>query len=60
MGYEIADYLMKNRIFIPYSHIGIKDTFAESGRYLDIIKKYGLDSKSIETKVKELLNRRQK
>jgi transketolase len=56
MGYEIADYLMQSQFYIPYRHIGIQDTFAESGKYLDIIKKYHLDHTAIMDGVKDLLN----
>ena len=35
--------------------IGINDTFGESGPAVELIKKYGLDSESIYTKVKEFL-----
>ena len=35
--------------------IGINDTFGESGPAVELIKKYGLDSDSIYTKVKEFL-----
>jgi transketolase len=55
MGYEIADYLMQNQLYIPYRHIGIHDTFAESGKYLDVIKKYHLDHTSIVDEVKCLV-----
>lgn len=55
LGYEIADYLMENQFYIPYRHIGIQDTFAESGKYLDIIEKYHLDHTAIVSEVKTLL-----
>ena len=35
--------------------IGINDTFGESGPAVELVKKYGLDSESIYTKVKEFL-----
>lgn len=54
IGYEVADYLTRKRIYIPYNHIGINDTFAESGKYLDIIRKYEIDSNAIIKGVKEL------
>lgn len=47
VGYEMSDYLMKNRVYIPYAHIGIDDTFAESGRYGNIIHKYGIDASAV-------------
>ena len=60
LGYEIADYLMGNQIYVPYRHIGIQDTFAESGKYLDIIQKYRIDHTAIVDEVKALLKGRNK
>lgn len=57
MGYEIADYLITNGIFIPYKHIGINDTFAESGKYLDVINKYGINYLAIEREIKSIFNK---
>lgn len=56
VGYEISDFLMKNSIYIPYTHIGIEDTFAESGLYEEIIHKYGIDCDAIVDGVRKLIN----
>lgn len=56
LGYEIADHLITSGRCIPYNHIGIDDTFAESGRYPDIIRKYRLDSIAIEEEVRKMTN----
>ncbi len=57
MGYEISDYLITNGIYIPYRHIGLNDTFAESGKYLDVINKYGIDHVAIEKEIKLILEK---
>lgn len=56
VGYEIADFLTREDIYIPYRHIGINDTFAESGHYADILKKYGIDSSAIVAGITKLMN----
>jgi len=56
-GYEIANFLMTEGVFVPFAHIGIEDTFAESGKYSDIIAKYNLDSAAIERKAVELMTK---
>ena len=38
--------------------IGVRDTFAESGPYLEVIAKYGLTSPHIVAAVREVLARR--
>ncbi len=40
--------------------IGLQDTFAESGKALELIKKYGLDEKAIEKAVEKVLNKKNK
>lgn len=55
IGYEVANYLINNKIYIPYRNIGIKDTFAESGKYSDIINKYAIDSDAIINSISKLL-----
>ncbi len=56
LGYEIADYLITNRYYILYKHIGLADTFAESGRYQEILGKYHLDGSAIEEEVKKMID----
>jgi transketolase len=40
--------------------IGIRDTFAESGPYLEVIDKYGLTARHIITAVETVLKRKRK
>jgi transketolase len=56
-GYEVANHLMTEGIFVAFDHIGIEDTFAESGKYADIIGKYNLDSAAIERKAAALVKK---
>ena len=44
---------------IPIQRIGVRDTFAESGPYLDLLEKYGLSYGHIEKAAKDVLARKQ-
>ena len=46
LGDSIAQYLSKNYP-LPIEMIGVNDSFGESGKPNDLMKKYGLDAKSI-------------
>ncbi|RMF01788.1 MAG: transketolase family protein [Chloroflexi bacterium] len=46
LGSAVAELLVANNP-IPMRQIGVKDTFAESGPYLEVIDKYGLTSPHI-------------
>ena len=44
---------------IPMQRIGVRDTFAESGPYLEVIDKYGLTARHIVKAVETVLKRKQ-
>lgn len=46
LGGAVCEYYAEH-FQIPVKRIGLKDTFAESGEYLDLLKKYGLSFKDI-------------
>ena len=50
----MAELLVANNP-IPMRQIGVKDTFAESGPYLEVIDKYGLTAPHIANAVQEVL-----
>lgn len=56
LGGLIAEVLSKNRP-TPMESVGLKDTFAESGQPLELIKKYQLDDKAIISAVKRAILR---
>jgi transketolase len=56
LGGLIAEVLAKKRP-TPIEFVGLKDTFAESGKPLELIKKYQLDDKAIITAVKRVILR---
>ena len=46
LGSAVAELLVENHP-IPMKRIGVRDTFAESGPYMDVIHKYGLTAPHI-------------
>ena len=57
LGSAVAEVLVENHP-IPMKRIGVRDTFAESGPYLDLIDQYGLTARHIATAVDEVLKRK--
>jgi len=58
LGSAVAEVLVENNP-IPMKRIGVRDTFAESGPYLDLLDKYGLSAQHIEAAVEEVIERKQ-
>jgi len=52
LGSAVAEVLVEN-CPVPMKRIGLRDTFAESGPYLELLKKYGMDAAAIERAVLE-------
>jgi len=57
LGSAVAEVLVENNP-IPMKRIGVRDTFAESGPYLDLLDKYGLSAPHIEAAVEEVIARK--
>ena len=58
LGSAVAEVLVENNP-IPMKRIGVRDTFAESGPYLEVIHKYGLTSPYIIEAVRDVLVRKE-
>jgi transketolase len=54
LGDSIAQVAAKN-FPIPIEYVGTKDTFGESGKPLDLLKKYGLDTPDIVSAAEKVL-----
>jgi transketolase len=54
LGSAVAEVLVANNP-IPMRQIGVRDTFAESGPYLEVIDKYGLTAPHIANAVREVM-----
>ena len=54
LGGAVCEYYAEH-FQIPVKRIGLKDTFAESGEYLDLLKKYGLSFEDIVMAAENLL-----
>mgnify|MGYP000931730372 CR=1 FL=1 len=59
LGSAVSEVLCEDYL-VPLKRIGIKDTFAESGSYSDILEKYELTANHIVKAVNELLLRKSK
>ena len=57
LGSAVAEVLVENHP-IPMKRVGIRDTFAESGPYLALIKKYGLSAEHIAKAAEEVIVRK--
>lgn len=57
LGGALSEFFAKNKP-IPMEFIGFADTFAESGKPLDLIKKYKMDDAAISEAVKKVISRK--
>ncbi len=55
LGSAVAEVLSENQ-GVPFKRIGVNDSFGKSGKFADIMDKYGLDVKGIIGQIKALLN----
>jgi transketolase len=59
LGDSIAQVLVKNNP-VPQEYIAVDDSFGESGKPADLMKKYGLDSEHIIKAVQKVIERKKK
>jgi transketolase len=57
LGSAVAEVLVENRP-TPMKRVGVRDTFAESGPYLELIDKYGLSARHIVAAAEAVLKRK--
>ena len=57
LGSAVAEVLVENHP-TPMKRIGVRDTFAESGPYLELLEKYGLSANHIVKAVEDVLKRK--
>lgn len=57
LGGAVAECLAEN-CPVPLERVGVKDTFAECGPYLDLLDKYGLNAESIVSAARRALARK--
>lgn len=58
VGSFVGDYLARNNVRVPYDHIGLEDSFAESGDYQEVIEAYGLGDAHIASVARHLCGRK--
>lgn len=56
--YGAVTEVLSSEYPVPINPVGIEDTFTESGDYGQLLKKYGLTSENIVTKVKNILSKK--
>lgn len=56
LGGAVCEYYSEH-FQIPVKRIGLKDTFAESGEYIDLLKKYGLSFENIVKTAVKFINK---
>jgi transketolase len=59
LGDSIAQVAARNQP-VPIEYVGTNDTFGESGKPLDLLKKYGLDAGHIVAAAEKAMSRKQK
>lgn len=57
LGSALAEFLAKNNP-LPMEFVGLQNTFAESGAWQDILKKYTMDVPAIKKAVKKVIKRK--
>lgn len=57
LGDAIANLLV-HKLPVPMEYVGVKDSFGESGKPLELLEKYGLGKKDILWAVKDVLDRK--
>ena len=57
LGSAVAELLVENHP-IPMQRVGLADTFAESGPYLDLLEKYAMSARHIATAVEGVVRRK--
>lgn len=57
LGSAVAEVLVEHDP-VPMRRVGVRDTFCESGPYLELIDKYGLSARHIAAAVREVVGRK--
>jgi len=57
LGDSIAQLISRNHP-VPMEYVAVNDSFGESGKPVDLMKKYGLDSSDIVAKVRRVIERK--
>lgn len=58
MGSAVAEALARSGVGAPTEFVGIQDTFTESGKYGDLMAKYGLDANGVAAGIEKVLRRK--
>ena len=57
LGDAIANLLV-HKLPVPMEYVGVKDSFGESGKPVELLEKYGMSKKDVLWAVKDVLDRK--
>jgi len=57
LGDSVAQLLVRN-LLVPQEYVAVNDSFGESGKPAELMKKYGLDAEHVVKAVQKVLNRK--
>ena len=58
MSSAVAEAMAKLDVSAPMEFVGTQDVFTESGKYPDLLKKYGLDAPAVAEAVRKAVKRK--
>ncbi len=58
LGSAVAEVLAHAGIGAPTEFVGVQDTFTESGKYSELLAKYGIDAAGVKAAVEKVLKRK--
>lgn len=58
LGSTVAEVLAHAGAGVPTEFVGVRDTFTESGKYSELLAKYGIDAAGVKAAVEKVLKRK--
>lgn len=58
LGSAVAEVLAHAGAGVPTEFVGVRDTFTESGKYSELLAKYGIDAAGVKAAVEKVLKRK--
>jgi transketolase len=58
LGSAVSEVLAHAGAGVPTEFVGVRDTFTESGKYGELLAKYGIDAAGVKTAVEKVLKRK--
>lgn len=58
LGSAVSEVLAHAGVGAPTEFVGVRDTFTESGKYSELLAKYGIDKDGVKTAIEKVLKRK--